>query len=170
MSDATRKLNRIPGWEVQREELAWAGGLFEGEGSISVNKQKRETTQHYVTIYTTLAMTDLDVLERFQRTMGIGNIIGPHGPYGISKKVRYSWSVSGHQQAQYVIALLWPWLAERRREQARASLAAVRAYVPAYRRYGATQTCAKPACDSRPKALGLCAQHWREAKPASLSV
>jgi hypothetical protein len=50
-------------------EIAWAAGLFEGEGSI---------THVYGRTQLRIHMTDFEVLERFLEIIGAGRIYGPY--------------------------------------------------------------------------------------------
>ncbi len=109
--------------DINREELAWAGGLFEGEGTFSDKKRNGRT----VAIKAAIKMTDLDVLQRFQRAVGVGSISGPYQittAKGNESKPIYTWAISSFEGTQAVIAMLWPWLQSRRRVKAKALIAA----------------------------------------------
>ena len=67
-------------------------------------------------------MCDLGPLERFQRAVGLGSIYGPHLFPDPRRKPVYFWQVRTFEKTQAVIAMLWPWLDERRREQCRTTL------------------------------------------------
>lgn len=99
-------------------ELAWAGGLFTGEGCVT--KLTRASG-----IYPRLSihMTDLPPLERFQRAVGgLGRINGPYtngkGVGGGDNKLRYVWTVNGFETSQAVLAMIWPWICPRRQARA----------------------------------------------------
>ena len=96
------------------QELAWAAGLFEGEGSI-FNGGGTSTS-------VALAMTDLDVVEKFQKAVQL--------PVPIYKRTRrdaykdvFEWRTARFEYAQALIAMLWPWLGTRRKQQAKICLA-----------------------------------------------
>lgn len=95
-------------------ELAWAAGLFEGEGCINgyVNKSGERGIQLM------LRMTDEDVVQRFQSVIGFGNI-HKRAPLQSHHKRSYLWHVGSFERAQAVIAALWPWLGRRRRATAK---------------------------------------------------
>jgi len=103
-----------------REELAYAGGLFEGEGSIACYKRYDRRTGSVIQL--TVSMTDVEPLQRFGAAIGVGKFYGPYGPYSTSKKPIYRWIVCGFEQTQAAVAMLWPWLGPRRREQVTAAL------------------------------------------------
>ena len=85
--------------------MAWAAGLFEGEGCIHVARDK----------YGQLSMssTDRDVLERFCAVVGVGAIYQraqqkPH------HKPAWQWGTGRLSDVQHVLGLLRPWLGVRR--------------------------------------------------------
>lgn len=94
--------------------LAWAAGLFEGEGSFTLNRGLRPVAQ--------LAMTDEDTVRRFHRIVGVGNV---HGPYegraglGSNSKPQWQWAAAALEDVRGLIGSFYPWLSARR--QARAS-------------------------------------------------
>lgn len=99
-------------WTVPN--VAWAAGLFEGEGSISLKKQ---------TMQLALGMSDFDVVDRFQKVIGIGKVYGPYQDKRKSSyKPMWTWACSGHKNCQAVLAALWGFLGERRRAKAALSL------------------------------------------------
>ena len=93
-----------------REQLAWAAGLFEGEGCFTGQFEERRVC-YYPKVY--LVMTDADVVERFQRVMGFGNLRWRDGQKG--HKRQREWNASGFERAQYLACLLWAYLGCRRR-------------------------------------------------------
>lgn len=58
---------------MESVELAWAAGLFEGEGSCFA--RKKDSGHHYIEL--SLASTDEDVLRRFHDAVGVGTVHGP---------------------------------------------------------------------------------------------
>jgi hypothetical protein len=104
-----------------REDLAWAAGLFEGEGSFIVKKAGRGRT-----LSARILMTDLDVLQKFQSVVQMGKIDGPYNREG-SPKPQWVWRVEKFELCQAVAAMLWTWLHARRRQAIRLALAAFHA-------------------------------------------
>lgn len=96
-----------------REELAWAAGFFDGEGSISAYTDRRDGLPY---IALNVAQRDRRALLRLQRLFGFGGVGKPN-----AKGVSY-WQVYGHEKVQAVVAALWPFLIVKR-EQAAAKLA-----------------------------------------------
>ena len=104
--------------EPTPEQVAYAAGLFEGEGSIDRSKH---ASGKYVYPRLQIAMVDREPLDRFQSIMG-GRL---HGPYkhrrrkGSQKwKVYWKWSVNGWADFDRVMILMRPWLSPRRLAQA----------------------------------------------------
>lgn len=89
--------------------MAWAAGLFEGEGSVTVDSDGGICLQ--------INMTDLEPLQRFAQV--VGGRIG--GPYNQSRakpnwKPFWKWRVRG-VEAHVVFQKMAPWLGERRRNR-----------------------------------------------------
>jgi hypothetical protein len=83
-------------------EVAYVAGLFEGEGTVG----------HWGSVMCAVSMTDLEPLERLERTLG-GKISGPyHHPSG--HKSHWRWYLVGAEQVRDVFEQLRPWLSPRR--------------------------------------------------------
>lgn len=54
--------------------MAWAAGLFEGEGSVTINKGHKGRKH----LLLSLPSTDLDVVLKFHSVVGIGTVNGPY--------------------------------------------------------------------------------------------
>ena len=93
------------------DELMWATGLFEGEGCITMRRRRK---RRYVAL--SIEMTDEDVLHRFRRVVGVGNVVSPR-QRGIRRKPTWTWVVVGHD-AETLVRRLLPELGARRRQRA----------------------------------------------------
>jgi hypothetical protein len=94
-----------------KHEIAWAAGLFEGEGSLGYYSKKCSAT---------LVTTDRDVLERFAAVVGLGKIEkSPRmpRPSNFAKKPQWVWKAVSFEDVQAIVAAFWPWLGERRRQR-----------------------------------------------------
>ena len=97
-----------------REDLAWAAGVIEGEGSIFRYKNADACWGLSV------GMTDKDIIERLHSLFGLGKI---RGPYVVSRqKPLWTWRVLRRREVYAILAAIWCWLGLRRREKARAAL------------------------------------------------
>lgn len=115
---------------IDREELAWAAGFFDGEGHAGLSRRDE------VRVYPQVSVTQIhrDTLERFQRAVGgRGKIYGPYftksGVHG-----QYTWKVRRFEDVQFVMCALWPWLHRVKREQFAGMIETVMPTVRAMRR------------------------------------
>ena len=90
-------------------DIAWAAGLFEGEGWISFRRKKPNLR------CIGIEMTDEDVMERFMKVVNYGRLI--HKLY-VSGKTAYRWQTSKHTVVAHVLKLFLPYLGTRRSERA----------------------------------------------------
>jgi hypothetical protein len=100
---------------MNQVDMAWAAGLFEGEGCFFFEPRRAGQGAK-------LAMTDEDIVRRFADIVGIGRIFS-YQPKRANEKRVYTWAVYSFEHTQAIIAMLWPWLGERRRAKARDLLA-----------------------------------------------
>ena len=89
-------------------EIAWAAGLFEGEGTIYADRKKGRLRIRF-----TISITDLDVLERFHRAVGVGSISGPYW-HKRSTKPYWSWKARKTPDVEKMVRIFAPFLGERR--------------------------------------------------------
>lgn len=90
-------------------EVAWAAGIFEGEGCITWHGGGRPMLA--------VNMTDEDVLRRFADVVG-GKVYGPCQGKGATWKPYFRWYVQGNERTERVLALFQPWLGRRRTARA----------------------------------------------------
>ena len=100
-----------------REELAWAGGLFSGEGCTAINTKSQGIQIVICQKYSP------EVLYRFLNAVKIGKVYGPYNQV-------WSYQVSNFKDVQAIIAMLWPWLSEMKKEQATKSFRAYKSFPP----------------------------------------
>ena len=108
--------------KLDREELAWAAGLFDGEGTIGYYKKAI-----HLAIGQAAAKSCPEVLIRFKTAVGnLGTIGGPYGPYPskLGKRPHWTFRANNFEHVQAIVAMLWNWLSEPKRQQARAALLA----------------------------------------------
>jgi len=92
--------------------IAWAAGLFEGEGCIThvATSNNRPVLK--------FGMTDLDVVQRFNQTLGSpANILTEtRRPKkdGHARKVYYTWSCAKKSEVVRILEMFLPYFGERR--------------------------------------------------------
>lgn len=99
----------------REEQLAWAAGLFDGEGSTSASG---EWDTPRLSVPQAGASTP-EVLILFQAIVGFGSILGPVLAPG--RQPFWTLAVSG-PKALRVLELIWPFLGPVKRRQADAAL------------------------------------------------
>jgi len=101
-------------------QVAWAGGLFEAEGSVSHHLPKgRHTPRATLDVSQKGEARVPEVLERFRTVVERGQIFGPYRGY------LYYWRTHDVANIAWTIALLWPWLSPEKRSQMGRTLEAV---------------------------------------------
>lgn len=97
---------------TRAEDVAWAAGLFEGEGSIVLQHKKTANGNVWDYANLRLGMTDEDVVQMFRNIVGVGSVSPPRHrpPY----KDMYYWSCNGRNNFKVVADLLRPFLGKRR--------------------------------------------------------
>ena len=105
---------------MNREELAWAGGFFSGEGCtiLAHYKPGGHNKKPYPSMH--INHTTVEELKRFNAALGNrGRIIGPYKPASkLSKKLRYDINLYGYAKVRDTTMELWDFLSTAKREQA----------------------------------------------------
>lgn len=101
-------------------EMAWAAGLFEGEGSIEVNHPPRSRSGVRLHLNT----TDLDVLEKFAAVVRCGSIREVTAPSIVRPhwKTCWSWRISTKDDCRRLLNAWLPYLGARRTARAQEAL------------------------------------------------
>lgn len=89
-------------------EVAWAAGLFDGEGTTSVLAAKRDKWEYP---RMSMAQKNPEVLERFQAVVG-GRI------YKSNTREIYNWNLYKREDVENALNILWPFLSNQKKEQA----------------------------------------------------
>ena len=106
-------------------EIAWAAGLFEGEGCICVyNRPARGKDSWRRGVTMNLTSTDRDVVEKFASVVGVGSVstlsearkAKPH------HKDQFRWLIASAKDVETVIRLFLPHLCARRSRKAHEAL------------------------------------------------
>lgn len=94
-------------------DLAWAAGLFEGEGCFNVGFRQSGK----IIVQARLAMTDRDVVERFAAVVQVGHLTGPRKKR-VNEQLVYEWATQWGPGVLAVIQMLSPWFGNRRSAKA----------------------------------------------------
>ena len=108
-------------------DLAWAAGIYDGEGSASTYLPKRRTSRvRQMAVYQGGDGAPPPLLDRFRAAVGGVGLI--HGP---SRGYLYQWHTKRHIVVDDVSELLWPWLSDPKRSQLRRAASEVGRATPA---------------------------------------
>ena len=99
-------------------EVAWAAGLFDGEGCACLCRQIRRVRRGemlnpprvYYSPSASVVNTDYALLERFQHAVGDGKIRRMPLPAKPQHNQRWMWEVTGTRNVATVYAVLAPYL------------------------------------------------------------
>ena len=96
---------------IEKTDLAYIAGLFDGEGSVSYKQYMRKRA-HNKKAYPTwqirleIAMTDKSLLVWLHEVLGVGTM----GPRKVKPGRKKQWRCRcSHRDAYYVCLLIWPW-------------------------------------------------------------
>jgi hypothetical protein len=107
---------------INREKLAYAAGLYDGEGHCRYNILKRDGMR---TIRLQIKMTDPEPLKRFWEAINYKAKV--YGPYPVSswgKKYKdvYLILAQSFEECQFIMCLLWSWLSTPKKLQFKETL------------------------------------------------
>ncbi|MDQ6858875.1 MAG: hypothetical protein M3Z65_07770 [Chloroflexota bacterium] len=99
------------------EGLAWAAGLFDGEGSVGLTGDPHRPSV-WMELSQASAAAVPDVLERFRAVVGVGRISGPRVvPSPWSKLPQYRWEAARFPDVERVAQMLYPYADVVKRER-----------------------------------------------------
>jgi hypothetical protein len=98
---------------IDREALAYAAGVFDGEGNV----RSFPNGQNGVGIHVQVAQGHPQMMERFKAAVGTGKVYGPK-PWS-SKNPKPSWWFGAYSRnaVHRICWMLWPWLSDPKRQQ-----------------------------------------------------
>lgn len=150
--------------KLNRDELRWAAGFFDGEGSTYLHKTFYKRKDGNTTIgqhpYIQLAQAEPTVLERFD--IAVNHLGTLSKPYAHTKQLRgnerpcYTYRISSFEKVQAVIALLWNFLSGPKREQAKYVLQNTTFKGSPPPKFCVVENCRRPHL-----ARGYCRKHYR---------
>ena len=108
------------------EELAWAGGFFDGEGSTCLDKHRTHADFFVPVLYVPQSAAEgvAPELVRLQMALGVGTISGVRLPK-LPRKPYRRWRVFTIAKVFRALHLLWPFIGNVKREQARRAMQVV---------------------------------------------
>ena len=99
---------------MQKHDITWAAGLFEGEGCICRSKPNgRKAFRGKLRI----VMLDEDIVKRFAAIVRCGHVHGPIKHTRSGRADYWKWETSRWRDIVHVIVLLRPHLGVRRQQQ-----------------------------------------------------
>jgi hypothetical protein len=96
------------------EELAWAAGFFDGEGSIGTYPAGRYGKPR---IDISLSQTDPQVLERFRNVLSVGKVYGPYNQKNINANPYWMYMTSTSKSTKIVVDKLIDFVSPIKRQQ-----------------------------------------------------
>jgi hypothetical protein len=106
---------------LDTHELAWAAGLFDGEGSVGAyvaGTPRKIDGSRALGLRAVIVQTDPQVLRRFQvAVQGLGRVTGPRVTHRDNEKPIWNWGCYTFEHTQAVLAMLWNYLSPVKREQ-----------------------------------------------------
>ena len=105
---------------LQRSELlAWAGGLYDGEGCASLSPHRTHQGHFSPEVAVTQSgKVRPQVLERLREILGCGRIYGPYTQDGATLPV-FRWKAAALKDVEQSLYVLAPWIGRVKRQQAR---------------------------------------------------
>lgn len=95
---------------IRDVEIAWAAGIFEGEGTVTPKCGKGSQHRYQAAVI----MTDEDVLRRFSDVVGLGRFYGPYQPTNPRALPIWRWMTTKNSEVATLFELIGPWLGKRR--------------------------------------------------------
>ena len=108
-------------------ELAWAAGFFDGEGSVFVNHisrvphPDRPGNPGYPCVSVTMSVSQVEPqpLTRFAAAVSGRRPTGPYKTRHAKGRPYYRWDACGRPSVHRILLLLWPYLSDPKKAQAR---------------------------------------------------
>lgn len=94
---------------VSDTDIAWAAGLFDGEGSTTVLKAQRD---RYAYVRMNVPQKHREVLDKFLNVVKVGKI------YKAKTRDIHSLDIYKQEDVNSTLNLLWPYLSEIKKRQA----------------------------------------------------
>ena len=99
--------------------MAWAAGIVDGEGSFYSSQYRASLAVSQTNRINAVP----EMLSRLKSILGFGFISQQPRAGRLGNLPVWRWVVSDHEHVQAALAMLWPWLGNVKRQQARTVLA-----------------------------------------------
>lgn len=107
-------------------ELAWAAGLFDGEGTVNAHVRRNG----YTAITMAVAMCNEEAVSRFALAVGVGKVEQLKRPT-LGGKTVWRWQVCALPKVEQALEKLWPYLCMEKLTNAELALSKRRAAIAA---------------------------------------
>jgi hypothetical protein len=94
------------------EDLAWAAGFFDGEGSTVVIHKN-----HNISFRMAITQKHPEVLYKLQSAVGVGKVYLSNKIYKGHKSKLHRWQTTNHVDTIKAMEAIWPFLGSQKREQ-----------------------------------------------------
>lgn len=101
MKTVMEKNSKCRWYIVKKTDLAWAAGLFDGEGTTGFYKR---------VMVVSINQVDRWVLDKFQKIVGLGKVYGPYKRPNPKHAPIYHWATGKIEHIKSVFYLLKPYL------------------------------------------------------------
>lgn len=100
----------------RREDLAWLAGFFDGEGCVHCHQY--DNAHNTVRIVLRVAQNAFlpETLDKIYRITGRGNFHTHHSRRGRENPIT-TWTAASFEDVQYVMASIWPWLSDIKKQK-----------------------------------------------------
>jgi hypothetical protein len=115
LGQAVGAIYRSKNMKATETAIAWAAGLFEGEGCFNLTVHKASKVRRRPYPRAQLRMTDHDVVERFASVVEHGSITGPYKCKNPKHLAFWNWCWGGRAAMDWMWANFGPFLHKRRR-------------------------------------------------------
>ena len=109
-------------YKINREDLAWAGGFFDGEGCVShqyINRTNKDGSKYRNPKIHVSQSGDTELLEKFKSIVGVGTIREQKSKHLTAKLTRFDYQAGGFENVQFVVGILWNFIGTQKKNQAK---------------------------------------------------
>jgi len=102
------------GVDLNREDVAWAAGFFDGEGNVTFSNTDKSRTPR---VYLQIAQVRIEPLLKFRSIFPLTEVLGPYSKTGkTNNQPYYKYAVHTFENVQFISATMWEFLTEPKKE------------------------------------------------------